>query len=85
MSLNRRACRSGTAAVSDHARLAKFPACRLWERSGLDGKPFLSGCWGNVRVLVVRNPDRSDDDDATHLLVLCEAAPQVRKPRNKTP
>lgn len=71
--------------MSDRPSLAKFPACRLWERTGQDGRPFLSGRWGGVRVLVVRNPDRADDDDASHLLVLGEAAPQTRKPMKEPP
>lgn len=71
--------------MSDRPPLAKFPACRLWERSGRDGGVFLSGRWGGVRVLIVRNPDRADDDDASHLLVLGEAAPQIRNLRGDQP
>ena len=65
----------------DRPPLSKFVACRLWTRPGRDGSTFLSGRWGAARVLIVPNLDRADDDDATHLMILGEAEPTVRKPR----
>ena len=68
--------------MSDAERppLAGFPLCRLWQREGMNGKPFYSGRLGAARVLVLPNKHRSDDQDATHILLIAEA-PENRKPR----
>ena len=73
----------GTRMNGERPVFAKFPVCRLWTRPGRDGGTFLSGRWGNARVLVVPNPNPADGDDATHLLVLGEAEPANRKPKKE--
>lgn len=56
----------------------RVTVCRLWQRTGRDGKPFFTGAWGGASVMVVENRSRRDDADATHVLVLAQARP--RKP-----
>ena len=62
-----------------------FAAVRLWERPSRNGGTFMSGVWGGARVLIVRNADRTDEDDADWVLLLGpNHHSQPRKPR-RTP
>jgi hypothetical protein len=60
--------------MTQRANAPLFPACRLWERTSERGNRYLVGRWGGVKVLVMPNRDRAGDDDATHVLLITEAA-----------
>ena len=59
-----------------------FPAARLWERRGREGQLFLSGTMAGVRVLIVRNANAADADDAQWVMLFgpnFNDAPRQRK------
>lgn len=57
----------------------KLKATGLWERTSAKGNTYFVGRWGGVKVLILPNRDRENDDDPTHLLFIAEAA---ERPRN---
>lgn len=59
-----------------------LPACRLWQRDSPAGL-CLAGVWGGVRVLIYRNPDKRDADDAD--FVLCFSARVIDRSPQTTP
>lgn len=50
-----------------------IPACRLWQHDTAHGTSFV-GTWGGAKVVIYRNPDKRDADDADY--VLCFARPR---------
>jgi hypothetical protein len=50
------------------------PIFRLRLREGPDGRKYLIGTWGLVRVFVFRNPEKHDDQSASDFVV-CFAKP----------
>ena len=69
----------------DEERCPAIPAVRLWERQGRAG-PYLSGVWGGVRILIVRNADQVDANDAGWKLLLApnDHAAARKPPRRVT-
>jgi hypothetical protein len=45
------------------------PIFRLRLREGPDGRKYLIGTWGLVRVFVFRNPEKHDDQSASDFVV----------------
>ena len=55
-------------------------ACRLWQQtSARTGKTYFVGTWGGLKVLVMENKNRSDEDTASHVLLVTERAPTARQ------
>jgi hypothetical protein len=52
-----------------------FPACGLWEKQSRRGNAYLVGRLGGLRVMVVPNLDREDENAPSHTLLIT-AAPQ---------
>ena len=53
-----------------------LPACRLWEKTSASGTRYLVGRWGGVKVLILPNRERQGDNEASHVLLIAEAAPR---------
>lgn len=54
-------------------------ATGLWERTSAKGHTYYVGRWGGVKVLILPNRDRENDDAPPHLLFITEAADRPRK------
>jgi hypothetical protein len=54
-----------------------LPAAKLWAKTSGKGKRYLVGRWGGVKVLILENRDRQNENDPTH--VLCIAAAPDRQ------
>lgn len=52
-----------------------FVAAKLYSRTSRDGKKYLSGRLGGVRVLIMPNRDKQCDSDPSYMLLFAEASP----------
>jgi hypothetical protein len=59
-------------------------ATGLWRKVSARGNEYYTGRWGGVRVLVMENRDRQDDNDPSHFLFIAEA-PERPRPAEKPP
>ena len=60
-------------------------AARLWEKTSAKGTTYLTGRMGNLRISILPNRDRKNDDDPTHVLVFGEAQPRDSGTRQSAP
>jgi len=51
-------------------------AAPLWQKSSAKGGQYLTGRLGGMKVLVMENRDRRNDDDPSHHLFFAEAPPR---------
>jgi hypothetical protein len=51
-------------------------AAPLWQKSSAKGGQYLTGRLGGMKVLVMENRDRKNDDDPSHHLFFAEAPPR---------
>jgi hypothetical protein len=52
---------------------ALIKAAPLWAKSSVKGGQYLTGRLGGVKVLILENRDRQNDDDPSHHLFVTEA------------
>jgi len=63
--------------ANDNApRSSMLRACPLWEKTSAKGETYLAGRLGGLKVLVMRSRDHEKNGDATHVLLVTEAAPK---------
>lgn len=56
----------------------------LWKNTSKDGKPFLSGSLGGVKVLVFPNEHKKGEKDPDFNLVLAPREEREKKPPEET-
>jgi hypothetical protein len=62
---------------------ALIKVTRLWAKnSQKNGRQYLVGRLGGLRVLVFENTDKRDDDDHTHVLMVGEAEDRPRQEKS---
>jgi hypothetical protein len=54
-------------------------AAGLWARSSVKGGQYLTGRLGAMKVLILENRDRQNDDDPSHILYFTEAQPRQER------
>lgn len=58
-----------------------FEACKLWKKTSANGRTYLVGRLGGVRVLVMaRRGEPTPGDDSTHALLFCAAPARRAQP-----
>ena len=60
-------------------------AARLWEKTSAKGTTYLTGRMGNLRISILPNRDRKNDDDPTHVLIFGEAPSRDSGSRQSAP
>ncbi len=60
-------------------------AARLWEKTSAKGTTYLTGRMGNLRLTILPNNKRQNDDDPTHVMLLAEAPARDAGPRQSAP
>jgi hypothetical protein len=61
-----------------------IPACKLWEKTSANGRRYLVGRLGGLRVLVFENRDYQAEGDATHVLLVGQAPDYPQQHRQAT-
>jgi hypothetical protein len=57
-------------------------AAGLWAKSSVKGGQYLTGRLGGMKVLILENRDRQNDDDPSHHLFVTEAPDRQRQERS---
>jgi hypothetical protein len=67
-------------------RSSLLKAANLWVKSSAKGGQYFTGRMGAMKVLILENRDRQNDDDPSHILYFAEAPPrQERADGQKAP
>jgi|SRR3954454_3714537 hypothetical protein len=56
-----------------NANSPMLKAAGLWAKTSVKGEQYLTGRLGGVKVLILENRDRQNDDDPSHSLFFVEA------------
>ena len=71
--------------MTDHGP-PPLTACKLWAKTSANGRHYLVGRLGGLRVLIFENRDRANVEDASHVLMFGQAADRApgAAPRSAT-
>jgi hypothetical protein len=62
---------------------ALIKAAGLWAKSSVKGGQYLTGRMGGLKVLILENRDRQNDDDPSHHLFVTEAPDRRQAPQER--